>query len=505
MRAALLALLAAPALALEVPSGALPEIDGRVEDKEWASAARREAGPAVARFLLAGRALCIGLTVEMPYEGERIDFQVADSTGADYVWHAFHPGCYLPAYPFFPVAPVVVRRASWTTREMVEPVPPRNVLFRARVYREGHRWSAEVAIDIEALDIRPGSRNVFQLELRPLDPRGDRLAFAPVLEGTAGVQGWEEFRGDWPKGGELFAAAGEDERRRFEFEVFRERVPRGTAESARPMAVEDALAGRKNNARIEDLLRRARECAVADPTDFFARYLVGHLLRRANRPAEAGRALDEMAVAFPLADGSQALMTERFHTLFALERFADATAIDLGIPALASMAQESARYFRDEAQFRAEEKNLPRLRFETPKGGVTVALFEDEAPNHVAHLLSLVASGRYAGAEFTTVVGGAFAQVTTEPLADRVLPDSCRRRVWRGTMAMVAEGAPAGVGAGFLWLTTRASDLDGRVAVVGRIVEGMEAVDALEAGDKIASAGVLGKRDHPYEVKRTPR
>lgn len=482
---ALLCLFAAASLAraLEVPAGPLPAIDGSVGAEEWKAARALEREEGVARFLLAGGALCVSLEIAGPYQGERIDLHVSDFEGKNYVLHTFHPAGALSAYPFFPIVPAEVRRSSFSMRGDASPTAPRGCLARARVYRSESRWMFEAAIALDSLEMRPETRHVVLLEIASPIGEEPRVNFTPPQEGSRDTRGFEALRFEWPEKAEPFRTPEEDARRAFEFELFHEQVP-GAETGARPLA--EALGGAKSNARIDDLLRRLAACREADPSDFFARTVEAQVLRRANRLERAIDALDATFVEFPLADGSRTLLTERFHLLFSLGRFEEAAvaAKSIGIPSLAEAAKASvAAWAGERARREAEKSRLPRLELKTSKGVVLLDLFAEDAGPLVEHLVARLRSGDFDGATFPSVVGGGIAQISGRKPAAPAPAARSARGLWRGSLGYDGES--------LYLLLTRAYELESRLPSVGRVVSGMEAVDALEAGDRVESARLL--------------
>jgi cyclophilin family peptidyl-prolyl cis-trans isomerase len=61
-------------------------------------------------------------------------------------------------------------------------------------------------------------------------------------------------------------------------------------------------------------------------------------------------------------------------------------------------------------QAEAKADNLPRVLLRTNKGDIELELFEDQAPNTVAHFISLVEKGFYTGLSFHRVLPGFMAQ-----------------------------------------------------------------------------------------------
>ena len=57
-------------------------------------------------------------------------------------------------------------------------------------------------------------------------------------------------------------------------------------------------------------------------------------------------------------------------------------------------------------------------------------------------------------------------------------------------------------GSQFYLCTSTSAHLNAQHAVFGRILQGQEIVDAIEAGAVLLSVDVAGKREHSYEVQK---
>jgi cyclophilin family peptidyl-prolyl cis-trans isomerase len=456
---------------VDVPQGALPKIDGAVEEAEWRGAARLRAEGGEAFLLASGRVLCVGVQVKRPYGGERIDLQVADELGKNYSSHAFHPACTIPPLSPYPIAPVIARRASFALRREAPLAPSVSCRFRARVYTEAESWSAEFAIALETLEVSPMQRIVFTLDV--VHPAGEtaRIAFAPPL-GEEPRQ-WQAISAEWPADAPPFLTPDEDRHRAFELVLFREVLGLVTQKPADERPVADAVQGRKSTGRIDDLVVQLDRCLAADPLDLFALATKASLLRRANRIADAWEAAEPM---WRLEPGRASLLLAgtRRTLLIADARFDEAAAMDLpGRDEIRAMASA----WDAELDARARDKGLPRIAFGTTRGRVVVEILERDAPKAAQALLAIVARGACTDVAFDEVTGSAFAQAVPQG-AVRVDPEGTRR-AWRGTLALAESGA-------LLFRTGHDPS-----PAVGRIVEGMEAVDALDQGDRIESAEVL--------------
>lgn len=171
--------------------------------------------------------------------------------------------------------------------------------------------------------------------------------------------------------------------------------------------------------------------------------------------------------------------------------------------------------WKAEESIRAEEAkrdDLPRVEFQTIKGKIVIELYEDDAPNVVAHFLSLVESGFYDATKFhwcegsARVAGGDPNSRDEDPYNDGfggpekcVEPQPGRRLGFPFTVAMLDRRRQRRTeGSIFVINLSPAIASDGYSTVLGRVVDGQEAVKRLEYNDLLVKARVLRKRDHPY-------
>ncbi|MEQ8791908.1 MAG: peptidylprolyl isomerase [Pirellulaceae bacterium] len=186
---------------------------------------------------------------------------------------------------------------------------------------------------------------------------------------------------------------------------------------------------------------------------------------------------------------------------------------------------EQAKLCIEEMQIRqaeAKADDLPRVLLKTSKGDVLVELFENEAPETVGNFISLVEKDFYNGLDFHRVLDGFMAQ-GGDPNGNgtggpgyKIYCETDKenhRNHFRGSLSMAHSGKDTG-GSQFFITFTPTPHLDGLHTVFGRVVEGMENIDALtrtDAGlgvkpDKILEAEVLRKREHeyaPHKVEKT--
>ena len=123
----------------------------------------------------------------------------------------------------------------------------------------------------------------------------------------------------------------------------------------------------------------------------------------------------------------------------------------------------------------------------TSQGTIALEFFDEDAPKTVANFRKLAADGFYDGIIFHRVIpdfmiqGGCPQGIGTGgpgyTFEDEINP----HKVERGVLAM-ANAGPNTNGSQFFIVTIAAAPwLDGKHTVFGRVTEGMDAVDAIEA------------------------
>ncbi|MBI3097995.1 MAG: peptidylprolyl isomerase [Planctomycetes bacterium] len=154
---------------------------------------------------------------------------------------------------------------------------------------------------------------------------------------------------------------------------------------------------------------------------------------------------------------------------------------------------------------------MPQVTFTTTKGAILCELFEDEAPNTVANFISLAEKKFYDGLSFHRVipnfmVQGGCPQGTGTGGPGYAISDECspERPHQRGVLSMANAGPNTG-GSQFFITHVPCPWLDGKHAVFGRVLQGLEVVDKIQQGDKMTSVAVGAKRGHPYVPKTLPR
>jgi peptidyl-prolyl cis-trans isomerase B (cyclophilin B) len=130
---------------------------------------------------------------------------------------------------------------------------------------------------------------------------------------------------------------------------------------------------------------------------------------------------------------------------------------------------------------------------ETSLGAITIEFFPDRAPNHVRQFLRLAASGVFDGTAFHRVVKGFVVQgghlpTRREPLDDRqqayvrpLPPEFNATPHDRGILSMARGDDPASATSSFFIVLGRTTSLDGTYTVFGRVIDGMDVIEKVEA------------------------
>jgi len=165
-----------------------------------------------------------------------------------------------------------------------------------------------------------------------------------------------------------------------------------------------------------------------------------------------------------------------------------------------------------------DPENLPRATFKTTEGTIEFVLYENSAPNTVAHFIATAESGYWNGKLVHRFVPGFVAQIggkdgtATHSLEHRIRLEPMRRHL-RGTLSMAREGESS---AGPEHHDTAASDffivlhdysaphLDGAYAAFGRATSGLDVIDRLRKYSRILSVTISGKTKPTYTYQSLP-
>jgi peptidyl-prolyl cis-trans isomerase B (cyclophilin B) len=134
-----------------------------------------------------------------------------------------------------------------------------------------------------------------------------------------------------------------------------------------------------------------------------------------------------------------------------------------------------------------------RAVLETSLGEITIAFAPDKAPEHVRNFLRLAAAGVYDGTSWHRVVKGFVIQTGHLPTRGEPLNEAQQKYVRNlkaefndlphelGTVSMARLAEPDTASTSFFIVTARAAMLDNKYTAFGRVVNGIEVVQKIEA------------------------
>jgi cyclophilin family peptidyl-prolyl cis-trans isomerase len=144
----------------------------------------------------------------------------------------------------------------------------------------------------------------------------------------------------------------------------------------------------------------------------------------------------------------------------------------------------------------AAELGAYRAVLDSSAGPITIEFFVDKAPSTVRQFMRLAAAGVYNGMAFHRVAPGFVVQtgalssrtapltVKQQALVHNLPPEFNDTRHVKGTVSMARGDAPDSATTSFFICTGASAALDGVSTAFGRVVEGMAAVDAIEAAPR---------------------
>ena len=147
-----------------------------------------------------------------------------------------------------------------------------------------------------------------------------------------------------------------------------------------------------------------------------------------------------------------------------------------------------------------------QVKVDTNRGTFTIELFPQGAPNTVATFLELAGSRFYDGIKFHRVESGFVIQAgdpqTKDPVIDpqlygtggpgfRLKAEFNGNKHLRGTIAMARAQDPDSAGSQFYITLAPQPTLDNQYTVFGKVVSGMDVVDAIVVGDTIKSMAIV--------------
>ena len=121
-------------------------------------------------------------------------------------------------------------------------------------------------------------------------------------------------------------------------------------------------------------------------------------------------------------------------------------------------------------------------------GTVTIEMYPDKAPNHVARIKELVRQGFYDGLKFHRVIDGFMAQ-TGDPRGNGTGGSGQKLKAefndlhhGRGAVSMARAQDPDSADSQFFICFKDAGFLDGQYTIWGQVISGMEYVDNIKRG-----------------------
>ena len=145
--------------------------------------------------------------------------------------------------------------------------------------------------------------------------------------------------------------------------------------------------------------------------------------------------------------------------------------------------------------------------FDTDRGPIKIELFADKAPLTVANFVNLAKRGFYDGLNFHRVIADFMIQGGCPEGSGRGGPgyrfeDETGNGVKheRGVLSM-ANAGPNTNGSQFFITHVATPWLDGKHTVFGKVVEGLDVVDAIAQGDAIHSVKIEGDAEAVLAAK----
>ena len=136
--------------------------------------------------------------------------------------------------------------------------------------------------------------------------------------------------------------------------------------------------------------------------------------------------------------------------------------------------------------------NNPIVTLTTNRGDIKIELYPDKAPNTVNNFISLVSTGFYNGLIFHRVISGFMIQGGDPKGVGTGGPGYSIRGEFayngfekndlkhdRGVISMARSMMPDSAGSQFFIMHKKSPHLDGSYAAFGKVVDGMDVVDAI--------------------------
>lgn len=178
--------------------------------------------------------------------------------------------------------------------------------------------------------------------------------------------------------------------------------------------------------------------------------------------------------------------------------------------AIASLLMFNAAVANAENIETNQNKNIDMenmLIVELSTGKIVIELYPNKAPKHAARIKELARQGFYDGVTFHRVIAGFMAQ-TGDPSGTGMggsdkpnLPAEFNDiKHERGVVSMARASDPNSANSQFFIMLAPATHLDGQYSAFGRVVEGMDYVDAIKKGEGMGGT-VAEPRDKIISMK----
>jgi peptidylprolyl isomerase len=153
-----------------------------------------------------------------------------------------------------------------------------------------------------------------------------------------------------------------------------------------------------------------------------------------------------------------------------------------------------------------QESSDNHIIMELKTGNVKIELYPEIAPNHVERMKTLTRDGFYNGIVFHRVIEGFMAQ-TGDPTGTGTggshLPDLAAEfndtPHTRGVLSMARSSSPNSANSQFFICFEASEWLDGQYTAFGKVIEGMEHIDAIKKGQ--GSGGMVNSPDSIISMK----
>ena len=132
----------------------------------------------------------------------------------------------------------------------------------------------------------------------------------------------------------------------------------------------------------------------------------------------------------------------------------------------------------------------PTARWETDRGAIEIELYPGDSPLGVEEFVRIVESGSIVGTKFSRVVPDFVDQEETIPGAHRLRDEVSRRGLKRATVAWASAGLDTGT-PGYTLANAVQPHNEGDFTALGRVIKGMDVVDAIQLNDKITGAKMV--------------